>query len=145
MSSHRFLEILLVDDDLANVHLMREILKEGKVPLNLSVVGDGVQALGYLRREGSYEKAIRPDLILLDLNLPRMGGRELLDQIKKDDRLKTIPVVILSTSDEEIDVLKTYDLGCNCYITKPLGLEQFTRVLRSIESFWFTLVRLPTP
>lgn len=144
MSLHRPIEILLVEDDPANVDLTKEILQEGKVLLNLSVVEDGVKALEFLRREGPYQGAARPDVILLDLNLPRMDGREVLSKIKRDDRLKLIPVVILSTSDADLDILKTYGLGCNCYITKPMGLEQFTRVLRSIESFWFTLVKLPT-
>lgn len=140
----RRVEILLVEDDPANVDLTREVLQEGKVLVNLCVVEDGVKALAYLNREGPYQKATRPDVILLDLNLPKMDGRELLSQIKGDDRLKSIPVVILSTSDADLDILKAYGLGCNCYITKPVGLEQFTRVVRAIEDFWFTLVKLPT-
>ena len=140
----RRVEVLLVEDDPANVDLTREVLQEGQVLVNLCVVEDGVKALAYLRQEGPYQKAARPDVILLDLNLPKMDGREVLSRIKEDDRLKSIPVVVLSTSDTDLDILKMYGSGCNCYITKPVGLEQFTRVVRAIEDFWFTLVKLPS-
>ena len=139
----RVVEVLLVEDDPQDVELMREALKEGKVLINLHEVEDGVKALAYLRREAPYEQAVRPDVILLDLNLPRKDGREVLREIKSDERLKRTPVVILTTSNAEADVLKTYGLGANCYITKPVGLEAFTKVVQVIEEFWFAVVELP--
>ena len=137
------IEILLVEDNPGDVRLTAEALKEGKVRNNMHVVGDGEKALAYLRREGGYEDAVRPDLVLLDLNLPRKDGREVLADMKADDDLKRIPVVVLTTSKAEEDILKTYDLHANCYITKPVDLDQFLRVVQSIESFWLSLVRLP--
>ncbi len=136
-------DILLVEDNPGDVRLTREALKEGKVLNTLSVVADGVEALAFLRREERYATAARPDLILLDLNLPRMDGRELLAVIKADAELRRIPVVILTTSAAEQDILKSYNLHANCYITKPVDLEQFIAVVRSVEDFWFTIVRLP--
>jgi chemotaxis family two-component system response regulator Rcp1 len=136
-------EILLVEDNAGDVRLTREALNEGKVLNNLSVARDGVEALAFLRREGKDTQAPRPDIILLDLNLPRMDGRELLEVIKNDSELRRIPVVILTTSRSEEDILKTYDLHENCYITKPVDLEQFIRVVKSVEDFWFTIVKLP--
>ncbi len=136
-------EILLVEDDPGDIDLTRETLKEGKVLINLNVVRDGVQALQYLRREGPYGDSPRPDLVLLDLNLPKKDGREVLSEIKNDPNLRSIPVIILTTSDADSDILKTYGLGGNCYITKPVGLAQFTRVVQGIEDFWFSLVKLP--
>ncbi len=136
-------DILLVEDNPGDVRLTREALKEGKVLNTLSVAADGVEALAFLRREGRYATAARPDIILLDLNLPRMDGRELLAVIKADADLRRIPVVILSTSAAEQDILKSYNLHANCYITKPVDLEQFIGVVRSVEDFWFTIVRLP--
>jgi len=139
----RTIEILLVEDNPGDARLTLEAFKEGKVLNNLTVMKDGVEALAYLRREGSYASAKVPDLVLLDLNLPRMSGREVLVQIKGDERLKTIPVVVLTTSADEQDVARAYSQHANCYITKPVDLEQFLRVVHSIEDFWLTLVRLP--
>ncbi|MEP6865033.1 MAG: response regulator [Deltaproteobacteria bacterium] len=133
------IEILLVEDNPADVRLTQEALREGKVKNNLSVARDGEEALAFLRREGSP----RPDLILLDLNLPRRDGRQVLAEIKKDDELKRIPVVVLTTSAAEVDILKSYELHANCYITKPVDLEQFITVVKSIDDFWLTIVKLP--
>jgi CheY-like chemotaxis protein len=135
--------ILLVEDNPGDVRLTREALKEGKISNDLNVVGDGVEALAYLRREGRYAGAERPDLILLDLNLPKKDGREVLQEIKGDGDLKKIPVVVLTTSAAERDILKAYDLHANCYITKPVDLDQFIRVVQLIEDFWLTIVKLP--
>jgi chemotaxis family two-component system response regulator Rcp1 len=143
-NSHtRPIEILLVEDNPGDVRLTIEAFKEGKVRNNLNVARDGVEALSMLRREGSFAGLARPDLILLDLNLPRKDGRELLADIKADDTLKRIPVVILTTSHAEEDVLQTYDLHANCYITKPVDFEQFISVVQSIDDFWLTVVKLP--
>jgi chemotaxis family two-component system response regulator Rcp1 len=136
-------EILLVEDNPGDVRLTIEGLKEGKVNNNLYVVEDGVEAIAFLRREGKYSEAVRPDLILLDLNLPKKDGREVLTEIKADKDLRTIPVVVLTTSEAEQDILKAYTLHANCYITKPVDLEQFISVVSSIEDFWFTIVKLP--
>jgi two-component system, chemotaxis family, response regulator Rcp1 len=125
------------------VRLTIEALKEAKVRNHLSVAKDGVEALAFLRRKGSYTDAVRPDLILLDLNLPRKDGREVLAEIKADASLRAIPVVILTTSRAEQDVLRSYELHANCYITKPVDLDQFITVVKSIESFWLTIVTLP--
>ncbi len=138
-------KILLVEDNAADVRLTREALKEGKVANRLDVVGDGVEAMAYLRRQGKYAAAAWPDLILLDLNLPRMNGMEVLAEIKRDSTFKRVPVVILTTSDAEHDILKTYDLHANCYITKPIGLNKFMDVVKLVEEFWFTIVQLPPP
>ena len=137
------IEVLLVEDSPADVRLTREALKEEKMRVNLQVVGDGVEAMQFLRREGKFAAAVQPDLILLDLNLPKKDGREVLKEIKSDESLKKIPVVILTMSKAEEDVLKTYDLHANCYITKPLDLEQFSKVVKSIQEFWLTIVKLP--
>lgn len=137
------IEILLVEDSPADVRLAVEALKEAKVLNNLSVVDDGIKATQFLRQQGPYLKAPRPDLILLDLNLPRKDGREVLAEIKLDEDLRRIPVVILTTSQAEEDILRAYDLHCNCYITKPVDFQQFMHVVKSIESFWLTVVRLP--
>jgi len=141
--SGRSVEILLVEDNPGDVRLTREALREGKVRNNLHVTGDGVEALQFLRREGEFAQAVGPDLILLDLNLPKKDGRELLSDIKADDDLKRIPVVILTTSKDEADILKSYNLHANCYITKPVDLEQFIVVVNTIEDFWMTIVKLP--
>lgn len=141
--SGRPVEILLVEDNPGDVRLTREALRDGKVRNNLNVASDGVEALAFLRREGQYASAPRPDLILLDLNLPRKDGREVLAEIKADDRFRRIPVVVLTTSHAEQDVLKSYDLHVNCYITKPIDLDQFITVVRTIEDFWLTVVVLP--
>lgn len=137
------IEILLVEDNPGDVDLAREALANSKVRNVLEVVGDGVEAMAYLRREGKYGNAVRPDLIILDLNLPKKDGREVLAEIKGDQTLKRIPVVILTTSKAEEDIVKTYNLHANCYITKPIDLNQFVRVVRSIEDFWLTIVKLP--
>lgn len=137
------IEILLVEDNPADVRLTREALKDAKVLNRLSVVMDGEEAMAFLRREGRHAEAPRPDLILLDLNLPRKDGREVLAEVKEDESLRSIPVVILTTSKSESDVLRSYDLHANCYISKPVGLEQFLRVIESIEDFWLSVVRLP--
>ena len=136
-------EILLVEDNPGDVRLTREALKEGKVYSNLHWAKDGVEALQFLRREGKHDKAPRPDIILLDLNLPKKDGREVLAVIKKDNVLKHIPVVVLTTSEAEEDVLKSYELHANCYVTKPVDLEKFIHVVQSIDRFWLTVVTLP--
>jgi CheY-like chemotaxis protein len=138
------IEILLVEDNAADVRLTEEALKEGKVRNNLHVARDGMEALEFLHRQGNFKDATRPDLILLDLNLPRRDGREVLADIKNDPELKMIPVVVLTTSSAEADILKSYKLHANCYITKPVDLEQFVNVVRSIDDFWLTVVRLPS-
>jgi chemotaxis family two-component system response regulator Rcp1 len=139
----RPIEILLVEDNPGDVRLTLEGLNEGKVRNHLHVARDGVEALEFLRREGEFRNAVRPDLILLDLNLPRKDGREVLQDLKSDPALKTIPVVVLTTSRSEQDVLRSYELQANCYITKPVDLEQFITVVKSIEDFWLTIVTLP--
>ena len=136
-------EVLLVEDSPGDVRLTREALKEGKVRNNLSHVSDGVEAMAFLRREGKYAEAPRPDIVLLDLNMPRKDGREVLAEMKSDESLKRIPVVILTTSEAEQDILKTYDLHANCYLTKPVDLEQFISIVKSVEDFWLTIVQLP--
>jgi CheY-like chemotaxis protein len=137
------ISILLVEDNPADVRLTREALKEGRVHNELNVVPDGVEALSYLRQEGKYRDARRPDLVLLDLNLPRMDGREVLREVKSDERLKTIPIVVLTTSAAEQDVARSYGLHANSYVTKPVDLDEFIAVIRSIEDFWLTIVTLP--
>jgi len=139
----REIEILLVEDNPGDVRLTIEALKDGKIHNHLSVVSDGEEALVFLRRQGQYAKVHRPDLILLDLNLPKKDGLEVLMEIKQENDLKRIPVVILTTSTAEKDIIKTYDLHANCYITKPVDFAQFTSVVKSIEDFWFTVVKLP--
>jgi two-component system, chemotaxis family, response regulator Rcp1 len=143
MNSARPIEILLVEDNLGDVRLTVEVMKDSKVRNNMHSVNDGVAALVFLRREGNYVDAPRPDLILLDLNLPKKNGREVLAEIKADPNLRRIPVVVLSVSTDEEDIRKSYDLYANCYITKPINLEQFITVVKSIEDFWLTIVKLP--
>jgi chemotaxis family two-component system response regulator Rcp1 len=137
------IEILLVEDNPGDVRLTREALKEGKVYNNLHWAKDGVEALEFLRRQGKHAEAPRPDIILLDLNLPKKDGREVLAVIKTDGELKHIPVVVLTTSKAEEDVLKSYALHANCYVTKPVDLEKFIQVVQSIDRFWLTVVTLP--
>jgi len=137
------IDILLVEDNPGDARLAIEALKEGKVLNRLHVVPDGVEAMSFLRRQGTYPDAPRPHVILLDLNLPRMDGRQVLAEVKKDDDLKRIPIVVLTTSQAEQDVVKSYDLHANCYITKPVDLDSFITVIRSIEDFWCTIVKLP--
>ena len=138
------IEVLLVEDDPGDVELTQESLIESKLKINLTVVNDGVEALDYLRKQNGYANAARPDLILLDLNMPKMDGREVLSKLKENDSLQSIPVVVLTTSDAEEDILKSYGLGCNCYVAKPVGLDQFLKVIQIIEGFWFTVVKLPS-
>lgn len=137
------IEILLVEDNPHDVLLTRETLRDSKLWNNLQVVEDGEQALAYLRCEGEYGKSARPDLILLDLNLPNIDGRELLGIIKEDEKLKAIPVVILTTSEADEDILQSYQLHANCYISKPVNLDEFSQVVRAVENFWFAIVKLP--
>ena len=139
----RPIEILLVEDNAGDVRLVKEALEENKFLNNLHVARDGVEAMKFLHQEGEYADAVRPDLILLDLNLPKKDGREVLAEVKGDEDLKRIPVVIMTVSEAEEDILKTYNLHANCYITKPIDLGQFIKVVRSIESFWLTIVKLP--
>ncbi|HUZ48382.1 MAG TPA: response regulator [Candidatus Dormibacteraeota bacterium] len=136
-------EILLVEDSPADARLTQEAFKDGKVRNNLAVVSDGVQAMAYLRREGRFADAARPDLVLLDLNLPKMDGREVLKRMKTDPGLMTIPVVILTTSQADVDVLAAYEYHANCYIQKPVDLTRFLAVIAAIETFWLTVVKLP--
>jgi chemotaxis family two-component system response regulator Rcp1 len=142
-SSGRPIEILLVEDNPGDVRLTQEALKGGKVTNHLHVVADGVEAMQFLRREARFADAPRPDLILLDLNLPKMDGRDVLSQLNEDPRLRKIPVVVLTTSKDEEDVCRAYKLNCNCYVTKPVDLDQFIQAIESIESFWLTVVTLP--
>lgn len=137
------IEILLVEDNPGDVRLTKEALKEGKVANIINVAVDGMDAMAFLKRAGNYANAPRPDLILLDLNLPKKNGREVLAEIKMDPDLKSIPVVILTTSQAEKDIIATYKLHPNCYITKPVDFDQFINVVKSIENFWFTVVKLP--
>jgi len=140
----RSIDILLVEDNPGDARLAKEALTDSKIKNKLHFASDGEEAADFLFRRGKFEEAPRPDLILLDLNLPKKDGRELLAEIKNDPHLKRIPVVILTTSKAEEDIIKTYNLHANCYITKPLDLDQFMKVVRTIEEFWLTIVRLPT-
>ncbi|HZT06076.1 MAG TPA: response regulator [Chloroflexota bacterium] len=142
--SIRSIEILLVEDSPGDVRLTIEALRDGRVPNHLNVARDGVEALDFLHHRGQFTDVPMPDLILLDLNLPRKDGREVLAEIKADPSLKRIPVVVLTTSSAEQDVLRSYDLHANCYITKPVDLDQFIRVVRTIEDFWLAVVTLPS-
>ena len=137
------IEVLLVEDDPADVELTQETLQQNKLLLNVNTVGDGVEAMMYLRGEAPYTDVPRPDVILLDLNMPRKDGREVLREIKADERLKAIPVVVLTTSQAEEDVLRSYNLGASCYVTKPVGLHEFEKVVQVLKEFWFTVVKLP--
>ena len=143
MASVNPIEILLVEDNPGDVRLTQEAFKDSKMRNNLYVVEDGVEALQFLNQEASYVNAPRPDIILLDLNLPRMSGREVLEAIKNDDTLKLIPVVILTTSDDERDIVASYALHANCYITKPVDMKQFVTIVQNVKDFWFTIVKLP--
>ena len=139
----RPVEVLLVEDNSGDIRLTQEAFKEGRLIVNLTVATDGVQALDLLNRRGSYAAAARPDLILLDLNLPKKNGREVLSEIKAHEELRRIPVIVMSTSKAEQDILRAYNLNANCYITKPVELDDFLNVVRSIEDFWLTIVTLP--
>lgn len=138
------LEVLLVEDDPADVELTREALADSKLMTNLHVVGDGIAAMEFLLGKGKYADSPRPDLILLDLNMPKKDGREVLEELKGAEDLRSIPVVVLTTSGAEEDILRSYNLGANCYVTKPVGLEQFMKVVEVIDNFWFTVVKLPS-
>ncbi|MBI5664839.1 MAG: response regulator [Nitrospirae bacterium] len=142
----RAIEVLLVEDNPGDVRLMQEALKDSKVCNNLHVVYDGEEAMSFLRCQDKYSSGVpEPDLIMLDLNLPKKDGREVLEDIKNDPALKHIPVVVITTSSAEEDILKSYNLHANCYVTKPVNLDQFIRVVHAIEDFWFTIVKLPRP
>ncbi len=136
-------EILLIEDNPGDVRLTVEALKESKIINNLNVVDDGIEALSYLQKEGIYKDKPRPDLIILDLNLPKKDGREVLGEIKSEDSLKQIPIAILTTSEAVEDIIKSYELHANCYITKPVNMEQFVKVVKSVGDFWFSIVMLP--
>ncbi len=135
--------ILLAEDNPADVRLTKEALKEAKMHHELYVVGDGVAAMDFLYQQGDYKDAPRPDLILLDLNMPKKDGREVLEEMKSDDTLRRIPVVVMTTSQAEEDIIKSYDLHANCYVNKPVDLDQFARIVQNIEDFWLTIVKLP--
>ncbi len=137
-------KILLVEDNPGDVDLVREAIDHNKVCNELYVAADGIEAMAFLHRQGKFADAPRPDLILLDLNLPRKDGREVLAEIKADEQLRRIPVVVLTTSKQEEDILRAYNLNANCYVTKPLDLDQFLHVVKSIDSFWLGIVALPT-
>ena len=136
-------DILLVEDNSSDVRLAEEALRESEVHNRLYVVEDGVEAMSYLRKKGKYREAVRPDLILLDLNLPKKDGKEVLAEVKEDPDLKRIPVVVLTISNDATDILKTYNLHANCYITKPIDIKRFHEVVKAIDNFWFTIVKLP--
>ena len=136
-------EILLVEDSPGDVRLTREALKDAKMHINLHVASDGIEAMAFLNREGQYADVRRPDLILLDLNLPRKDGRQVLAEIKENAALKTIPIVVLTTSASEEDILRSYRLHANCYISKPVDLDGFLKVIKSIDNFWLSIVKLP--
>jgi CheY-like chemotaxis protein len=142
--STQTIEILLVEDNPGDVELTREAFYEGKIGNRLNVVKDGVEALEYLRRQGAFKDAVRPDIVLLDLNLPRKGGLEVLSELKADPDLRTIPIVVLTTSRDEEDIARSYHAHANCYISKPVDFDKFMGVVRSLETFWLTVVRLPT-
>jgi chemotaxis family two-component system response regulator Rcp1 len=139
----RAVQMLLVEDNLGDIRLTKETLRDAKVMVNLHVVGDGVEAMAFLRKESKHANAPRPDLVLLDLNLPKKDGREVLAEMKQDPDLRRIPVVILTISNGQEDILKSYNLHANAYVTKPLNLEQFAKIVKAIEDFWFTVVKLP--
>jgi chemotaxis family two-component system response regulator Rcp1 len=139
----KLVDILLVEDNEGDARLAKEAMRDSKIRNTLHHVSDGEEAMAFLRKEGQYAKVPRPDLVLLDLNLPKKDGRQVLAEIKNDDELKRIPVVILTVSSAEEDILKSYNLHANCFITKPIDLSQFMKVVRSVEDFWLTIVRLP--
>ncbi|WP_259782961.1 response regulator [Aestuariispira ectoiniformans] len=139
----KMIDVLLVDDNPADVELVQETLKECKFACNLHTAGDGVDALDFLFCRNGYQTAVRPDLILLDLNMPRKDGREVLAELKSDPILKVVPVVIMTSSEAEEDVLRSYELHANAYVTKPVDLESFTKIVQALEDFWFTVVKLP--
>ncbi|BAY74068.1 response regulator receiver protein [Nostoc linckia NIES-25] len=137
------IEVLLVEDNPGDAQLTRIALEDSKISIHLNVVEDGVEAMAFLRKQEKYVEAAHPDIVLLDLNLPKKDGREVLAEIKADENLKRIPVVVLTTSQAEEDILKAYNLSANCYITKPVDFDQFVKIVKSIENFWFAIVKLP--
>lgn len=137
------IQLLLIEDNPGDIRLTREALKDGKIHIHLTVMSDGAEALSYLRKEGKYAEVTRPDLILLDLKLPGKDGHEVLAEIKTDEELRHIPVVVLTSSEAEQNILASYELNANCYVCKPVDLDQFMKVVKSIEDFWLTLVKLP--
>ncbi|HEY9802961.1 MAG TPA: response regulator [Leptolyngbyaceae cyanobacterium] len=137
------IEVLLVEDNPGDAELTRIALEDSKISVNLNIVEDGVEAMAFLRKQDKYSNVPHPDIVLLDLNLPRKDGREVLAEIKTDNHLKRIPVVVLTTSQAEEDIIKAYNLSANCYITKPVDFDQFVRIVQSIENFWFAIVKLP--
>ncbi|BAY61232.1 two-component response regulator [Calothrix brevissima NIES-22] len=137
------IEVLLVEDNPGDAQLTRIALEDSKISVNLSVVEDGVEAMAFLRKQDKYATVPHPDIVLLDLNLPKKDGRQVLAEIKSDQHLKRIPVVVLTTSQAEEDIVKAYNLAANCYITKPVDFDQFVRIIRTIENFWFAIVKLP--
>ena len=139
----RYIEILLIEDSPADILLTREAFKNNKLVNEIHVAEDGIQALDFLYKRGKYASAPRPDLILLDLNLPRKNGREVLAEIKADDDLRSIPIVVLTTSNDDGDILKAYNLNANCYVVKPMGFDNFMKAIQSIRHFWFSVVTLP--
>jgi len=140
----RLAKVLLVEDNPGDVRLTKEAFREAKLKVDLTVVEDGVEALAFLRKQGEYSSATRPDLILLDLNLPKKDGREVLAELKEEDELKSIPVAILTSSQAEEDIIRSYQLHANCYVTKPVDLDQFLKVVKALEEFWLTVVKLPS-
>lgn len=143
MSPMKSVQVLLVEDDPADVELTREGLKDSKMLISLNIVDDGLKAMQYLRKEPPYSDAARPDLIILDLNMPKKDGRAVLREIKSDEGLKCIPVVVLTTSQDAWDIQRCYEMGANCWITKPIGLEEFIKIVGTVQDFWFTVVKLP--
>jgi two-component system, chemotaxis family, response regulator Rcp1 len=139
----KMIDILVVEDNAGDARLIKEVLNDSKILSSLFLASDGVEAMDFLRNRGKYKKAPKPDLIILDLNLPRKDGREVLNEVKNDEMLRHIPVVIMTISQAEEDILKSYNLHANCYITKPIDLNQFIKVVKSIEDFWFSIVKLP--
>ncbi|MBD2385533.1 response regulator [Cylindrospermum sp. FACHB-282] len=137
------IEVLLVEDNPGDAELIRIALEESKTSIHLNVVEDGVEAMAFLRKQEKYAKVVHPDIVLLDLNLPKKDGREVLAEMKVDAKLRRIPVVVLTTSQAEEDILKAYNLAANCYITKPVDFDQFVKIVQSIENFWFAIVKLP--
>lgn len=143
MTPVKDVEVLLVEDDPGDVELIKEGLNGAKIFINLHVVDDGVKAIKYLKREGPYGNASRPDLIILDLNLPKKDGKDVILEVRNDERLKSIPIVVFTTSASEEDFSRCYELGANCCITKPIGLDEFMKIVKSIKDFWVTIVKLP--
>lgn len=139
----RLIEVLLIEDDPQDVEITREVMEMSKVKLKVNVVGNGAEGLAYLRKQSPYEDKNLPDLILLDLNMPKMNGREFLKEMKQDNTINMVPVVVLTTSKAEEDIVKSYKLGASCYVTKPVGLDQFQKVVQAVDSFWFTVVKYP--